>query len=433
MYSLLNQHPQMALMYECDVWGFPESLSRERFKRNWLERQEFVNRALSRHRLIFGGSACGLERVRTPEELYRTFSDGKGASLWGEKSPLYCARLRHLARTYPGCSFILLWRDPVEIYRSVSHAGRKARFFRRSGMLNRLIWHQEQMLRQAARLRRDGLRVHHVTYADLIDNTENVCRGVCQFLGIEFDEKMLDLSSADFSAIYRAPQHDHLRRGVIERRQHSEEVMDARTVQKLQRYRARWNRLKSEWLGIQNNGAPEPEPSVAERLVHEVAGSWLRAMDAGKRALIEFLPLPWLRTYRLMKKWFLAGRVELPAERLTLSEQFSAHRITILASGAILSTVALLDFYSSPNLTFAPFYFMPPALLTLIISRRWGTFAAAIAAVLWSTLQISAGRLLVEFDVVVWNSAMRFLLFQIMIVLLDRVRVEIASVGSSNT
>ncbi len=66
LYALLNQHPQVALMYECDVWNFPEAFSGIRFKRDWLRRQEFYNQALSRHRLTFGDSLRGLERVRLP-------------------------------------------------------------------------------------------------------------------------------------------------------------------------------------------------------------------------------------------------------------------------------------------------------------------------------------------------------------------------------
>ena len=168
LYALLNQHPQVALMYECDVWNFPEAFCGIRFKRDWLRRQEFYNQALSRHRLTFGDSLRGLENVRAPEDLYRVFSEGKDKPLFGEKSPFYCAHLQRLVRRYPGCRFILLWRDPVEIYRSVLRAGRKERFFRRRGILSRLIFYREQMIRQAARLERAGVRLCHVTYADLI-------------------------------------------------------------------------------------------------------------------------------------------------------------------------------------------------------------------------------------------------------------------------
>src|SRR3954471_18500088 len=79
LYSLLNQHPQMAFMYECDAWNFPELLSGPRFRGNWLARQEFFNEALSRHRLTFGKNLRGLENVRTPRDLYQVFGEGKGA------------------------------------------------------------------------------------------------------------------------------------------------------------------------------------------------------------------------------------------------------------------------------------------------------------------------------------------------------------------
>lgn len=66
-------------MHECDAWDFPQKFSKVRFRNGWLERQEFYNQALSRHRLIFGGSLHGLENVKSPEDLYRTYSEGKGA------------------------------------------------------------------------------------------------------------------------------------------------------------------------------------------------------------------------------------------------------------------------------------------------------------------------------------------------------------------
>ena len=98
LYSLLNQHPQMAFMYECDALNFPELLSGPRFRGNWLERQEFYNQALSRHRLIYGNSLRGLEKIRTPEDLYKVYGQGKDAILWGEKSPFYCSHLDRIAK-----------------------------------------------------------------------------------------------------------------------------------------------------------------------------------------------------------------------------------------------------------------------------------------------------------------------------------------------
>ncbi len=228
MYALLNQHPRIALMYECDVWGFPGLGGRQRFSGDWLERQEFYNQALSRHRLIFGGKLNGLENIRTPDDLYRCHSSSKDAQLWGEKSPVYAARLVQLARRYPQASFILIWRDPVEVYRSIRRAGQKSPFFRRPGMLHRLIYDHEKMVCEAGQLQRAGARIHHISYDDLVDRTEATCRATCDFLDVAFEQQMLNLQCADFSAVYQTANHEFLRRGVIERQNYSDATGRAR-------------------------------------------------------------------------------------------------------------------------------------------------------------------------------------------------------------
>lgn len=437
LYALLNQHPQLALMYECDVWDFPETFSRMRFKRDWLRRQEFFNQALSRHRLIFGGSLRGLENVRSPEDLYRAFSQGKDKPLFGEKSPLYCARLQRLLRRFPGCRFILLWRDPIEIYRSMLRAGRKARFFRRRGMVSRLIFYQEQMIRQAAELERAGVRLCHVTYDSLTENAEETCRRICRFLEIEFNDKMLDLASADLSAVFPGPEHDHLRRGKIERQQFADKAKSVNVapaiLKRLQRFGARWRRLQSQWLGLPADAANGPEPSVLERFYCQMAGAFFRVVDDGKRVLFEFLPLPWLRTYRQTNKWLLVRCAELPADRRSLGEQFRAHWLTILASAMFMAAVACVDVITGPDFTLLPFYLVPCAALTLVINHRWGTFAVVTFAVVWSAIQAhqNPNLSLEHWGTLFWDAGMRFVLFQIIVLLLNRVRVEAALVGES--
>jgi hypothetical protein len=427
LYSLLNQHPDVALMYECNVWDFPGLFSSLRFRRNWLERQEFHNQALSRHRLIFGGRLRGLENVRTPEELYLSFSKGKGALFQGEKSPVYCPRLLRLAQRYPGCSFILLWRDPVEIYRSVIRAGSKNRYFRRSNWLNWLIYCHEQMIQQAAGLSRAGIRVHHVTYNRLVDRTREVCENLCRYLGIEFDPAMLDLTRADFSAIDQAPQHDHLRRGIIERQHFSEEVVPAPVIKKLHRFRSRWDRLKNGWPGIENNAPVGTEPGRLELLYHKLVGSAIYLSRNLKRVLFEFLPLPWLRTYRLTKNWFLGRHATGPVRKPSLAEELSSHWVTILASAMLLAVVAVVDFVSSPQIIFGPFYLIPCAALTLVVGRRWGTLAAASCALILTWERTLDEHAPLEIGLLLWNTAMRFVFFQVIVVLLDRIRVEMNS------
>jgi len=149
-------------------------------------------------------------------------------------------------------------------------------------------------------------------------------------------------------------------------------------------------------------------------------------VDDGERVLFEFLPLTWLRTYRLTKKWFLARRAELPADQHSLGEQFRTHWITILVSATALACVGYLDMITGPFISLLPFYLAPCATLTLVVNHRWGTFAVAAATVIWSAVQIhgSPDLNLNHWRTLLWDASMRFVLLQIIVLLLNRVRVE---------
>lgn len=429
LYAVLNQHPQISLMYECNVWDFPEALSGLRFRNDWRGRLEFYNGSLSRHRLIFGESLQGLEDVHHPDDLYRVFAKNKEATVYGEKSPFYCNRLRHLARNHPGCSFILIWRDPLEIQRSVEDAAKKSHFFRRRGILNRLIFYQEQMIHEATALARAGHRVHHLTYSSLIDRTEETCRGICEFLKIDFDARMLDLNGADLTAVFRAPQHDYLRHGKIERRQFSPNGKDTHSVQKLQRFRNRWNRLGRGMFQHPQDGQMTAEPPLLECLYHRLAGLGLSTKDDFKRTLFEFLPLPWLRTYRQAKSWFLGGRARSGSNGQSLGQEFLANKVTIFFSIVLLTIVAAADYFTGAAVSLMPFYMIPAAVLSLIINQRWGTFGAALSAITWALLQ-NFDNQNINFShpaIWVWDLVMRFLALEVIVLLLGRIRLEVNS------
>jgi hypothetical protein len=287
------------------------------------------------------------------------------------------------------------------------------------------------MLQQAAELSRAKVRICHVSYNGLIDDTRRTCENICRFLGIEFDERMLDLADADLSAVYPGPQHNHLRQGKIRRQQFGGKRADIRPAveTKLRRFGARWNRLQSHWLKYPINSSTEREPSVAERLFYRVSGSFFCTLDDGKRLLFEFLPLAWLRSYRQIKKWL---SVNQPVERLSPRELLSTHGITILMSYAILGGVVAIDYSTGPDMTMALFYMMPSAILTLIVGRRWGIVAAAIAVICWSAIQSIQLKGSLDLGIVTWNSVMRFLVFLTVVFLLDRVRVEAKTSGRAD-
>ena len=436
LYSLLNQHPQIALMYECDVWDFPGAASRQRFAGNWLERQEFYNQALSRHRLIFGGRLNGLENIQAPDDLYRCHRDAKDALLCGEKAPGYATRLAQLSRQYPGAWFILIWRDPVEVYRSILKAGQTTPFFRRPGMLHRLIFHQEKMIREAGQLRQAGARLHHIRYDDLVDRTEATCRATCEFLGVVFREEMLDLEHADFSAIYQEPQHEYLRRGVIERQKFSAAAVPPAAAAKLRRFGKRWQRLSGQQAGPAQPSDGAREPFVVECWYHRLIGRVFFVAENIKRLGFEFLPMPWLRTYRLFKNWLFSH--DLQPDRVPVKEQFQQHSITILASFLLWAAIVWLDHLTGPEFTFGPLYLIPCATLALVVGRGWASAAAALTALAITVLRLGEIRVLGQLNLTMeialaWNLCMRFVFFEVFVLLLDRIRVELIARNNAAT
>jgi thiamine transporter ThiT len=75
---------------------------------------------------------------------------------------------------------------------------------------------------------------------------------------------------------------------------------------------------------------------------------------------------------------------------------------------------------------------IPSAILALIVSRRWGTTAAIVSALIWSLMKmLEQPELISHYYLQLWNCFMRFSLLQIMVVLLDRIRVEIDSTADT--
>jgi glycosyltransferase involved in cell wall biosynthesis len=421
--TLLNQHPKIGLMFEFDVWNFPRPLLNLRFRRNWAERLEFYNQSLSRHRLIPKNDYRGLEQIRTPLDLYRKIGERKGAVVSGEKSPFYCNRLKQLHKQYPNAYFIILWRPPVEVYRSVLKAGQKSRFFGKPGMLSRMIYQQEQLIRQTDDIESKGARVFRVDYASLVDRTETVCRETSEFLGVSFDPQMLQLNKADMSAIYSSAHHAHLRRGIIERQKYTEEFVPDGIVKKLERYRHRWELMQTEWLKISENSGQET-PELMEFAYHTVAGKLWTYYDSLVRAGFEFLPLPWLRIYRLLKTWVVNPPSGSADEKTSLANDLRQHWQTILIATLMFAVIAEIHSRANPHLLFILFYAIPCGLLALVVNLRWATLFVLASSFLGPTIQFEGDVDYQSSGVFIWNFLTRLILLEAFILILGRIRLE---------
>ena len=410
-------------MYECDVWNFPTPLLKPRFKLNWAERIEFYNQALSRHKIFSANDLASLQNIRDPLDLYRTFGQQKGAVLAGEKSPFYCDRLQQLHQRYPQALFVYVWRNPLEVYRSVLKAGQTSRFFGKPGMLSRMIYAQEKAIQQLAEIEQAGARVFRLDYATIVDKTEKTCRDLCQFLGVPFDAQMLQLNKADLSAIYKAPHHAYLRRGIIERQKYDKELVSPATAAKLERYRHRWEKLQSSWL-TSTNGKNGSLPGPVEFVWHNLAGRLLTNYDALVRAGFEFLPLTWLKVYRLLKNWVVnppSGSVD---ERTSMVKDLRRHWLTILTALMMLLGIVWAHVNANPHLMFILFYAVPCALLALVVNNRWASLFVFTASLIAPWVQYDGDSDYHSPVVFIWNFLSRFILLEIFILTLGRIRLE---------
>jgi len=87
LYALLNQHPQVALMYEAELpMLWPVFLKPG--KPSWPERWNFWNQALTRHQIDREKIPANLCAQKAAfETVYKEYARRKGAHFWGDKSP----------------------------------------------------------------------------------------------------------------------------------------------------------------------------------------------------------------------------------------------------------------------------------------------------------------------------------------------------------
>jgi len=422
--SLLNQSPHIALMYELDIWNFPKPLLKHRLTQNWAQRLEFYNQALSRHRMVLDHNDPDLALIRTPLDLYQRYAAMKGAKVYGEKSPFYCNRLNQLYKLYPKASFIIVWRPPLEIYRSILQAGQTSRFFSSPGMFSRMVFQQESLIRQSHQLKAKGARVLEVDYAGIVDQTETQCRRISDFLNIPFAPQMLNLKQADLQSVYKAPHHAHLRRGIIERQQFPAQLVSSATSKKVEHYTLRWEQMRSN----SNPGsAPRPGMRFTDRwsfFFHRTAGGLWTLYDSIVRAGFEILPLTWLTLYRLLKGWVITPPSGTIDEKSSLLQDFKSHWQAIGFASVLFMLTVWLHRLSDPHLLFLLFYSVPCSFLALTAGPRWATLFVLLSAIAGPLIQYDNDVDYQSRFVFIWNFLTRFLLLETFILTLSRIRLE---------
>jgi hypothetical protein len=274
-YALLNQHPQVALMYEDDLVFLRSLFWVPRKTSNWLAKWDFFNGAITRHKIDGSHIPENISDLKTASEAVQIeySRQKKGATIWGCKSPTYFDLLSRLAGTFPKAKFIIIWRDLRSICRSIAKAAEEPSFFRRKGITLRAILGYRQMKLKCDRLLRDGMPVYQVHYEDLVRDPTAVMKGVCEFLQIPFDETMISLEGADRSAIDEAGHHSLVKSNTILGLRQSSSSLSPALNAKIERYIHLWREQEGgSWPVYPESLDSAPsKPSVWETVWDQIA------------------------------------------------------------------------------------------------------------------------------------------------------------------
>jgi hypothetical protein len=310
LYVLLNQHPQIALLYEADLPMLRPLFYVPRPKASWLERWDFWNDSVKRHHLSADAVAPQSDGVgAATEAAYRSYAQAKGAVIWGEKSPNWCDDVSSVARDFPAARFIVIWRSPLSIARSIARAAEQEPFFQKRGTMLRALLGCERLKRECDRLLQAGVPLHQLRYEDMVRNPEGSMQAICDFLQIPFDPRMATLEGANRSTIDSGAQHEMVMGGQIVSKRDSKEVLPSETKEKILRYLRLWqDRYGDNWL-LLKGWAVEPgdRPGSWERFRDELLYRLLRALDFAVVAIYAYSPLWLLRAYRAGKRSSATG------------------------------------------------------------------------------------------------------------------------------
>ena len=300
LYALLNQHPQIALLYEGDLEALWPLFLTRRSKSQWLERWNFWNGSVERHRIDTSKMPPDVSDIRTATEVaYKQYAHQKPATIWGCKSPNQYDSLVRLADLFPNARFVMIRRDPADVCRSVIQASKDNARFKEKGLTLRVLLGSYQLQIERDRLLQRGTQVHELQYQDLTRAPAEELMKICTFLGIPFHPSMTSLQNADRSAVMEG-SHNTLVRGetIVASRKRSE-VLPEKLRNKIERYKNLWGQKDVD--GTTSHTSEESnlaKPSLLERAYDLLLYRILRTWDSFVVFVYCLAPMELLAAYR---------------------------------------------------------------------------------------------------------------------------------------
>lgn len=241
LYALLNQHSQIALLYEGDLPTMQLYLFGRLHNGAWRERWEFWNQAPSRHGIAIESMPAVVSNVwEATRIVYQDLARRKQAAIWGEKTPQWYHCALRTAERFSDASFIFLWRDMQAVMASIARAAVTERLFRKEGFANRALVGNEKLRQACDELKARGRNVLEVNYEDLTSNTSESMHQICQFLGLSFEPLLTSLEGSDLRALTKGQHHASVRSSRIEGPKKLACALPQTTVAKIERYICYW-------------------------------------------------------------------------------------------------------------------------------------------------------------------------------------------------
>jgi hypothetical protein len=227
------------------------------------------------------------------EAAGREYCRRKGARIWGCKSPSYYDSMESLARDFPQARFVIIWRDPEDICRSVKNAAAYSRWFAGSGMMLRAILACETLKKQCEALVSRGVPIHQIHYQELVGDTAKTMRGICEFLDVPFVPAVTSLEGADRGAVFEGGHHSAVKGTQIVSSRERKGALSPEIEQRVRKYKALWKSKAGEnWLLCRYlSDVSETTPGYWERLKDHLLFSLFRFKDEVPRVAYSVLPL----------------------------------------------------------------------------------------------------------------------------------------------
>ncbi len=128
---------------------------------------------------------------------FRAYARVHGKRVWGDKTPRYVEHIPFLMQLFPQGRFIHLIRDG----RNVALSYADVPFGPKNVAKAAVLWADRVQKGCFAGRSLERGRYIEIRYEDLVDDAAGEARDICEFLGLEFDEGMLDYTERARDAV----------------------------------------------------------------------------------------------------------------------------------------------------------------------------------------------------------------------------------------